>query len=95
MTSTARSDVRYKIELSRVAEAAYVRLARADRKLRERAREALLALGDDPRLGKPLKHELKGRWSYRIGSYRVIYRIKDDRLVVLVLDIGHRREIYG
>lgn len=44
--------------------------------------------------GKPLRHAMKGLWRYRIGGCRVICRIEDDRFVVLVLAIGHRREIY-
>jgi len=33
-------------------------------------------------------------WRYRVGDYRLICKIEDDRLLVLVLDIGHRREVY-
>ena len=47
-----------------------------------------------PFLGKPLKGELKGRYSYRIGNYRIIYRIEHRRLVIIIIDIGHRRDIY-
>ena len=35
-----------------------------------------------------------GLWRVRVGDYRIIYRIEDDRLVVLVIRIGHRREVY-
>lgn len=35
-----------------------------------------------------------GEWIYRIGNYRLICEIQDDRIVILILEIGHRRELY-
>ena len=50
---------------------------------------------DDPRsLGKPLHASLENYWSYRVGDYRLICEIKDQKLVVLVVEIGHRSDIY-
>ena len=50
---------------------------------------------DDPRqLGKALTGDKVGLWRYRIGDYRAICRLEDERLVVLVLQLGHRREVY-
>lgn len=51
---------------------------------------------DDPRsIGKAMQGPSLGEfWAYRVGDYRLICKIEDDRLVVLVLRIGHRREIY-
>jgi mRNA interferase RelE/StbE len=49
----------------------------------------------DPRhFGEPLKGNYAGFWRYRIGNYRVICEIQDDIVVVMVLNIGHRRQIY-
>jgi len=49
----------------------------------------------DPRIhGKPLKGELTVVWRYRIGDYRLFAAIEDDRLVIFLFEIGHRREIY-
>lgn len=49
----------------------------------------------NPRLhGKALTGNLAGLWRYRVGNYRLIADIQDDRLVILMLDIGHRSEIY-
>jgi mRNA interferase RelE/StbE len=54
-----------------------------------------IATADNPRdFGKALTGSLKGRWRFRVGDYRIICSIKDDRLVVLVIDLGHRREVY-
>ena len=53
------------------------------------------ALVDAPRrVGKPLRHELEGYWSARRGSFRVLYRIDDDRHEVVVLRIEHRDSAY-
>lgn len=53
------------------------------------------ATDQDPRrFGKPLRHELQGLWRYRIGNYRAICHIENDSLVVLVLALGHRRQVY-
>jgi mRNA interferase RelE/StbE len=54
-----------------------------------------MASTEDPRtFGKPLKGDLKGLWRYRVADYRLICSIQDQRLVVLVLKVGHRRDIY-
>ncbi len=50
----------------------------------------------NPRIhGKGLVGNMSGQWRYRIGDYRVICEIQDDEVIVLVLEVGHRREIYG
>lgn len=54
-----------------------------------------LAEIDDPRQrGKGLTGSRTGQWRYRVGDYRLICEIRDDVLVVLVLEIGHRSNIY-
>lgn len=50
---------------------------------------------DPCRHGKQLKGALKGLWRYRVGDYRVLYRIVDEAVVILVLRIGHRKNIYN
>ena len=70
-----------------------------DRQTRDRIRDFLqnrIAGLDDPRQnGKALKGSSLGNfWRYRVGDYRIICDIQDHRLVVLVIEIGHRREIY-
>jgi mRNA interferase RelE/StbE len=51
--------------------------------------------GDDPRrFGKPLTGDLKGLWRYRVNDYRLICSIEEERLIVLVLRVGHRRDVY-
>lgn len=56
--------------------------------------EHRVAKGDPRTLGKALQGKLSGLWRYRVGDYRIIARIQDDRLVVMVIDIGHRSAVY-
>ncbi len=50
---------------------------------------------DDPRRhGKGLTSNRSGQWRYRIGDYRLICQIDDNKLVILALSVGHRKEIY-
>jgi mRNA interferase RelE/StbE len=76
--------------------------ARDLRKLGATAQGAILrylrqriATSEDPRrFGKPLTGDLKGLWRYRVGDYRIVAAIEDDRFVVLVVTVGHRRRVY-
>lgn len=53
------------------------------------------ALLDNPhRVGKPLRDDLAGIWSARRGTYRVLYRIRDEPPEVIVLRVEHRRDAY-
>lgn len=50
---------------------------------------------DNPRqFGKSLTGEFAGLWRYRVEDFRIICHIKDEKLTVLVLSVGHRKEIY-
>lgn len=69
-----------------------------DRPIRQRIlsyfRTRVLAAEDPRQLGKALTGDKGGLWRYRIGDYRAICQIEADRLIVLVLAVGHRRDIY-
>lgn len=45
-------------------------------------------------MAKPLTHDLKNRWRLHIGVWRVIFRLENDQLVILVVDIGKRDAVY-
>lgn len=50
---------------------------------------------DNPRQhGKALIANRSGQWRYRVGDYRLIAEIEDDKIIILILAVGHRREIY-
>ena len=84
----------YRLELSRRAEKALRWLAQNENILFKRVSIVLDDLELDPFQGKALKGELAGRYSYRVGRYRIIYMVRRHELLVLVIDIGHRREVY-
>ena len=73
-------------------------LAKIDRKQADRIWEFLeveLVNMNNPRSkGKALSGNLKGLWRYRVGDYRIICQIIDNELVILVVELGHRKEIY-
>ena len=65
------------------------------RRIRSFLHERLAALDDPRQTGAALEgSELGNFWRYRVGDYRIICDIQDQKLVVLVVEIGHRREIY-
>lgn len=51
-------------------------------------------VGQPARVGKPLRGDLAGIWSARRGTYRVLYRIREDPREVIVLRVEHRRDVY-
>lgn len=84
----------WRIEFTRNADKAMRKLDRptAGRVLDELEEIAKL---DDPRSrGKALTGNLAGLWRYRVGDYRVVCDIEDGVLVILVVDVAHRREVY-
>ena len=83
------------VEISNIAER---QLRKIDRSIQKRILDWLedrLENCKNPRhFGEPLKGNHAGLWRYRIGDYRVLCEIQDEKIVVLVLAIGHRREVY-
>lgn len=57
-------------------------------------RERINTDEDPRRFGKPLLADMSGLWRYRVGDCRIVCRIEDDKMVVLILAVGHRRNIY-
>ena len=85
----------WRIELTPEAARDLSRLGKPEAK---RVRDFLrdrLALSDDPRpLGKKLKGRLREFWRFRVGDYRILARLENDRLLILVVRVGHRSRIY-
>lgn len=73
-------------------------IRKLDRQTRARIlsyfRERVLAAEHPRRLGKPLTGDQGELWRYRIGDYRAICKIEDERWAILVLAVAHRREVY-
>jgi mRNA interferase RelE/StbE len=83
--------VSWTVEYSQEAAKAIRRL---DPQLRSRIRAAIEAIRGDPFRGKPLQLNLKGLRSWRTGDFRIVYRLVESRLEILVVAVGHRREVY-
>jgi mRNA interferase RelE/StbE len=83
--------VNYSIRIKNSAKKA---LARIDRPDRQRIITRIDELAENPAAGSVLKGEFSGLRRVRVGAYRVVYEIRDEELVVLVVRIAHRREVY-
>ena len=78
----------------RIKESAAKELRRVARPERTRIVSAIDRLAETPHLGAALKGDLRGLRRIRVGDYRVVYEVRDDELVVLVVRIAHRRDAY-
>jgi len=83
----------YTLRIKGSAERAMSRLPKSERR---RVDKHILGLCENPRpVGAiPLKGSGKGLWRVRVGDWRIVYQIRDTELVVLVIDVAHRREVY-
>ena len=68
---------------------------RLDPAVRRRMLAALRKLRADPERGKPLQLVLEGLRSWRTGDYRIVYRVIESRIEILVVAVGHRRDVYA
>jgi len=81
----------YSLQIKRSAAKALAKITKDDR---IRLIEAIDRLREEPHAGGVLKGEFAGLRRLRIGSHRIIYEVIDNQLVVLVIRIGHRRDVY-
>jgi len=57
--------------------------------------ENRLATMDNPKqIGKALQGTLSEYWAYRVGNYRILTQHQDEQLLILVVEVGHRKEVY-
>jgi mRNA interferase RelE/StbE len=91
----ASANKTWRVEISRTAEKQISKLDRVvQSSILQFLRENVQSAADPRQFGKPLRGDKKGLWRYRIGNYRIICDIQDDRVVVLVLLVGHRKDVY-
>jgi len=83
--------VTYSLQIKRSAAKALAKISKNDR---IRLIEAIDRLREEPNAGGVLKGEFAGLRRLRVGSYRIIYEVIDDQLVVLVVRVAHRRDVY-
>jgi len=86
----------WKVELSATAQKQIKQLDKpVSRRVLAFIHERIGRLDDPRQIGARLQGTLSEFWKYRVGDYRIICSLEHDRLVVLVLRVGHRREIYN
>ena len=87
--------MKYNVEYSKIAMNAIKKMESSTSKLIRTWIEKNLMNTENPRIkGKALTGDLKGLWSYRVGDYRILAEIQDAKIVILILDIGHKSKIY-
>lgn len=81
----------YKISITPKAKKQLRRLSTSDKLS---IAEVIEELREDPLIGKPLSRGLAGRFSYRVGVYRIIYRVRKKDRMIEIISAGHRSTIY-
>ena len=81
----------YKVTITPAADR---KIAKLPMDVRRRIANRLAALSNDPRPQGSIKLTGENAYRIRVGDYRIIYTIQDDRLIVLIIDVGHRGDIY-
>lgn len=66
-----------------------------DPRLKRQVDKGLERIRQNPQLGKPLRGELKGIWSERVATFRILYKIRNKEVEVVILVIEHRKSVYG
>lgn len=84
----------YRVELTKQAEKSFGLIMKSRPDIGVRIAHAIDTIASDPGVGVPLKGTLKGLNKYRVGPYRIIYELHRSRLLIVVIDIGHRKEVY-
>lgn len=84
----------HKIEFSNLAFKVLEKIHKIEKKLYYRLIAAIETLQANPYQGKKLKGKLEGDYSLRVGGYRIIYTVYKNKLIVYIIDLGPRKEIY-
>jgi len=78
----------------KIKQSAFKELQRFNKPDQKRLVEAIDKLTDNPHIGKLLKGELFGLRRIRVGSFRIIYEINEGEVLILVLRVAHRKDVY-
>ncbi|MGD0450524.1 MAG: type II toxin-antitoxin system RelE/ParE family toxin [Candidatus Bathyarchaeia archaeon] len=82
---------RYKLRVTRTFEKDFRAL---DIQTKKRIDSAIKMLETDPCGSKPLRGNLAGKWSLRVGDYRIIYETNEDEKIIILYDTEHRKKVY-
>jgi len=83
--------LKYEIVLTKTFDKKFSNL---DKEIQLRIIKKLKMLGEEPRIGKPLKGKFKNLLSLRVGNYRIIYTLNEERKEILIITIEHRKSAY-
>jgi len=86
--------VRYTVVLSKLAQEKFDRYIRTNRKVGQQIAQAIDRLAVHPEIGELMKGDWKGYRKYRTGDYRIVYRIEHTRLLIFIITIGDRKDVY-
>ena len=86
--------VRYTVVFSKLAQEKFDRFIHSSRKSGEQIAKAVERLAINPEMGEFLKGEWKGYRKYRTGNYRIIYRVEHSRLVIYIITMDDRKDVY-
>jgi mRNA interferase RelE/StbE len=87
--------MQWTVKLSETALKALEKINKPEQlRIRDFIKSTLTSLDNPRSTGKALQGNLKGLWRYRVGNYRLVCQLKDNELTVMVIDIGHRKDIY-
>jgi mRNA interferase RelE/StbE len=84
-------DSRYNVFFTREAKR---NVEKMDPSIKRIIKKAIESLAVNPAKGKPLAYDLAGLHSLRTSDYRIIYRVREKQLIIIVIAVGHRKEIY-
>jgi mRNA interferase RelE/StbE len=85
----------WRIEITRTASKQITKLDReAQESILDFLRERLSPADNPRQWGRALQGEKRGLWRYRVGDYRLICDILDEKITILVLELGHRKDVY-
>ena len=85
---------RYSIVFSKLAREKFDEFVQTDRKIGKQIAKAIDRLTANPDLGEFLKGERQGYRKYRTGRYRIIYRVEQARLIIYIITIDDRKDVY-
>jgi mRNA interferase RelE/StbE len=85
----------WRIEITRTATKQITKLdQQAQKSIVRFLRERLAGAGNPRQWGRALQGEKHGLWRYRVGDYRLICDIQDQKITIMVLELGHRKDVY-
>ena len=85
----------WRIVITRTATRQITKLdAQAQKSILRFLRERLTSADNPRQWGRTLQGEKRGLWRYRVGDYRLICDIQDEKITILVLELGHRKDVY-